>query len=105
MDKNKLLDQPCTQGYIVPILGHAKNNTEFVPEIVKTLVASMQAIHLESSEQHLDPVGKECILIVFHQNSLEDFLIRSTDKCLEDEHDGNDVFLLSPAEPQHCIAI
>lgn len=105
MDQNHLLDQPSTEYLVVPVLWHVQYNTEFVAQIFETLIPRIQTVHFKATQEQLHAIGQEGVLIILHHDVLKYLSVGSTDECFENQHDGDDVFLFSPAEAEHSTAV
>ena len=105
MDKDNLIDQPDTDCLVRPIFRHVHYHTEFVTQILQALLASVQVIHLEAAQEQFDAVGQESVFIVLHHDTFENLLVRGRYESLEDQHDGDDIFLFPPTEPEHCATV
>lgn len=99
MYKHDLLNHPVTQCHVIVVLWLAEHNTELISKVLQTLVAGVQVKHLETPQQQFHSVRQESIFVVLHDDTLEDLAVRRANQSFENKHDGNHVFLLSPAEP------
>lgn len=105
MDEDDLVDQPYTDRLVSPVLRHVDHYPEFVAKVLQTLVAGVEMIHLEASQEQLDAIRQECVSVVLHHDTLEDLFVGSGYESLQDEHDGNNIFLFSPAETEHRATV
>jgi hypothetical protein len=98
MHENHLVNQPCPQRLIIPVFGLAENDTEFITEVLQTLIGSFERVHFEASQEKFHAIRQEGIVVILHHYAFKDFLVGSIDKAFQDKHDRHDVLLLSPAE-------
>lgn len=105
MDQDHLLDQPHTEYLVVPILWHVQHNAEFVTQVFETLIPRIQTVHFEATQEQLHAISQEGVLIILHYDVFKYLSVGSTDECFENQHDGDDIFLFSPAEAEHSAPI
>lgn len=98
MNEDDSLDQPTSNRFVRPILRLTQHNPKLASQILEALVASLEAIILETSQQELDPVRQEGVVRLALDETFEDLEIRRRNESLEDQHKRDHVLVLSPTE-------
>ena len=104
VDEDDALDEPAADALVGPVLGHAKDDAEFAAEVGEALLARLEAVRLKATEQELDPVRQERVVLLALDETLKDLEIRGVDKRFENEHEGDHVLVLAPGEAERRAA-
>ena len=105
MHEHHFLDEPVPELGVCPVVGHAKDDTKLVTQVLHALIPGAQSVRLEASEEQLDTVRHERVLVVLHDETLEYLLVGRPDEGLEEQHHGNHVLLLAPGEAEGRAAV
>ena len=100
VNKHDLFQQETSHLRIAPILRASQNNPELVSQVVQALHSGLQAPDFLASEQQLDTIRQESIVVFSLNQPFEDFFIASIHQSFEDEHERDHVFDFTPGKSQ-----
>lgn len=98
VDKNHLFQQETSHLSVAPVVRASQDHSELVSKVIQTLHSRLQTPDLLSSQQQLDTVRQERVVVFSLHETLENFLVASINQPLKNKHEGNHVFDFAPSE-------
>ena len=87
-----------------PVLRAAQDHPELVSQVVEALHSRLQSPNLLSSQQQLDTVRQEGVVVFSLHETLENLLVACIDQSLQDQHERDHVFDFPPGESERRTA-
>jgi hypothetical protein len=98
VDQNHSLEEERAHGDVAQVFGDVQDDSELLAEVIEALLSGMQPPGLLASEEQLDSIGEEGIVVFALDETFENLLVRRVYQRLEDEHERDHVLDLAPCK-------
>jgi hypothetical protein len=98
MDEDHLVDKPKPKLTVGPMFRKTQHDSKFITKILQALFSSEQLETLETPQQQFCAISQKSVVVVLHNDTLENLAIGSADQSFKDQHNRYYILVLPPTK-------